>query len=166
MITPTFFDPRGSFVYEQSRSSAPELLGGISSVKHDGGSVGLFKKTGGGISVAKDGDFIKPAPYRPDRAGGHRYEFERNRKIIYATQTHCAICGQPVDFSLKAPDPMAPSVDHIIPVAKGGHPSALENLQLAHLRCNRAKGTRLKEPKAPAPVSNRSLVLSADWTTF
>ena len=113
------------------------------------------------------GGLKKPPPYRPDREGAHRAELAKNRRVIYATQTHCAICGQPVDFSLRAPDPMAPTLDHIIPVAKGGHPSALENLQLAHMRCNRAKGVRIKEPREPiSPASNRALVLSADWKTF
>ena len=107
---------------------------------------------------------------REDHSGRHRRGFEANRKIIYATQTHCAICGQPVDFSLKFPDPMSPTADHIIPVAKGGSPSALENLQLAHLACNRAKSDKiLTEAAAKAkrkPVTNRDLPLSRDWTAY
>ena len=43
-----------------------------------------------------------------------------------ATQSHCGICGQPVDKNLKHGHPMAPCVDHIIPIAKGGHPSDIE----------------------------------------
>ena len=74
---------------------------------------------------------------RLDRVGTHRSQFDKNRKKIYATQTICGICGKPVDFSLKFPDPMSPTIDHIIPVAKGGHPSDIDNLQLAHFYCNR-----------------------------
>ena len=70
---------------------------------------------------------------RPDHDGTHRLAFERNKKKIYATQTVCGICGKPVDFSCKFPHPLSPCIDHIIPVAKGGHPSDLANLQLAHL---------------------------------
>ena len=39
--------------------------------------------------------------YRPDKDGTHRLQFEHNKKIIFATQTVCALCGKPVDFSLK-----------------------------------------------------------------
>ena len=60
---------------------------------------------------------------RPDKDGTHRGAFEKNKKKIYATQTVCGICGKPVDFSLKYPHPLSPCIDHIIPIAKGGHPS-------------------------------------------
>ncbi len=80
---------------------------------------------------------------RKDRIGEHRTALEKNKKIIFQTQTICGICGQPVDMSLKYPDPMSKTVDHIIPVSKGGHPSELSNLQLAHRCCNRQKGAKL-----------------------
>ena len=79
---------------------------------------------------------------RPDRTT-LRAQFQANRKIILATQSICAICGRPVDKTLKSPDPMSASIDHIIPVAKHGDPVSLDNLQLAHRCCNRKKGTRL-----------------------
>ena len=85
---------------------------------------------------------------RPDHDGTHRAAFERNKKIIYATQTVCGICGMPVDFSVKYPHPLSPCVDHIIPVARGGHPSAMENLQLAHWKCNNEKADKLPGEKA------------------
>ena len=80
---------------------------------------------------------------RPDHDGTHRLAFERNKKKIYATQTVCGIYGKPVDFSYKFPHPLSPCIDHIIPVVKGGHPSDLDNLQLAHFCCNRAKSDKL-----------------------
>lgn len=74
---------------------------------------------------------------RPERTGAHRANYERNRKRIFATQNTCGICGHPVDFNLKAPHPMSAVCDHIIPVNPigggiGGHPSSIDNLQLAH----------------------------------
>lgn len=39
-------------------------------------------------------------------------------------------------------DDEGPTVDHIHPRSKGG-PDDLDNLQLAHWRCNRAKGNRI-----------------------
>ena len=82
---------------------------------------------------------------RPDQNGTHRTAFDRNKKIIYATKTVCGICGQPVDFGMKYPHPLSPCIDHIIPVSRGGHPSDIENLQLAHWKCNREKSDKLPD---------------------
>lgn len=106
---------------------------------------------------------------RPDRSGPHRQAFTRNKKIIMCTQNTCGICGKPVDMSLRAPNPMAPCVDHIVPVAKGGHPSDIDNLQLAHWSCNRQKSDKLyknKAPTAPVIVGNRNLPQSMDWAAY
>ncbi len=107
---------------------------------------------------------------RPDHDGTHRLTFERNKKKIYATQTVCGVCGKPVDFSLKFPHPLSPCIDHIIPIAKGGHPSDIDNLQLAHFCCNRTKSDKLfakAAPKAePTEISPRMLPQSMDWTTY
>lgn len=108
---------------------------------------------------------------RPDQSGTHRAAFDKNKKKIYSTQKICGICGQPVDFSLKWPDPMSKSVDHIIPVSKGGHPSDISNLQLAHLCCNREKSNRLVagkfvENKAGEVIGNRVLPQSLDWLHY
>ena len=98
--------------------------------------------------------------YRPDRDGPMRMQAEANKKIVVATQSVCAICGGIVDKSLKAPHPMSASVDHIIPIAKGGHPSDINNLQLTHRACNRAKGTKIITEK---PQREVAFAQSADW---
>ena len=54
----------------------------------------------------------------------------------------CRLCGNHVDLSLKWPDPMSSSIDHIVPVALGGTDDE-ENLQLTHLTCNCAKQARV-----------------------
>ena len=51
----------------------------------------------------------------------------------------CGLCGRSVDMSLKYPDRMSASIDHILPISKGGD-DTLVNVQLAHLRCNLIKG--------------------------
>lgn len=111
------------------------------------------------------------SPYtRPDRNGTHRGTFEKNKKKIYATQTTCGICGKPVDFSLKYPHPLSACIDHIIPIAKGGHPSDIDNLQLAHWTCNRQKSDKLIETRQLGTkseiISNRILPQSIDWTEY
>jgi 5-methylcytosine-specific restriction endonuclease McrA len=107
---------------------------------------------------------------RPDRDGTHRLAFERAKKKIYATQTVCGICGKPVDFEQKYPHPLSPCIDHIIPVAKGGHPSDMENLQLAHWSCNRQKSDKLfvisRKDEEEGEISNRELPQSCDWTAY
>ena len=110
----------------------------------------------------------KYARNRPDKDGTFRTAFDKNKKTIYATQTICAICGKPVDFSLKFPDPMSPTVDHIIPISKGGHPSDLQNLQLAHLSCNRGKSDKVINKKyiADKSIDNRVLPQSMDWKAY
>jgi len=107
---------------------------------------------------------------RPDKDGSHRLAFERNKKKIYATQKTCGICGKPVDFGLRYPHPLSACIDHIIPVARGGHPSDKDNMQLAHWTCNRAKSDKLLLGARVAPkddvLSNRLLPQSVDWKTY
>lgn len=112
-----------------------------------------------------------PSKRRQDQIGQHRTELEKNKKRIYATQTICALCGKPVDFSLRYPNPMAKSIDHIIPINRGGHPSDISNLQLAHWCCNRKKADKLQREDLSAAVpgkliSNRNLPQSFDWKNY
>lgn len=104
---------------------------------------------------------------RPDHNGTQRAQFESNKKKIYATQTHCGICGKEVDFAFKFPHPLSPCIDHIIPVARGGHPSDIGNLQLAHMCCNRQKSDKLTEKQVfdtgAEVISNRMLPQTFDW---
>lgn len=51
----------------------------------------------------------------------------------------CGICGGRVAKGLRHPDPMAGSIDHIVPISIGGDPADPANLQLAHFRCNWSK---------------------------
>lgn len=106
-----------------------------------------------------------------ERYGTHRGAFEKNKKRIYATQKACGICGKTVDFGLKYPHPLSACIDHIIPIAKGGHPSDIDNLQLSHWTCNRQKSDKLVERKDISNneteiISNRILPQSMDWSTY
>lgn len=102
------------------------------------------------------------------RYGTHRGAFEKNKKKILMTQDTCGICGRPVDKHLKYPHPLSPTVDHIIPVNKGGHPSDIGNLQLAHWTCNRQKSDKLPQAinKEAKVVTSRVLPHIRDWTSY
>jgi len=50
----------------------------------------------------------------------------------------CGICGRKINKRLKHPNPLSKSIDHIVPVSKGGADSPM-NVQAAHLRCNMIK---------------------------
>lgn len=110
--------------------------------------------------------------YRPESDGKFKRPYQKNRRAIIAAGDVCAICGRPIDKALKFPDPMSASVDHIIPISKGGHPSAPDNLQLVHLICNQMKSakTTIEQNKGTAEerkrVGNRELPLSRDWQNW
>lgn len=75
-----------------------------------------------------------------------------NRTRVYERDGwDCQICGLPIDREAKAPHPMSPSLDHIIPLARGGtHTEA--NCQAAHLICNVRKGDRPMLPQLALTV--------------
>ena len=59
----------------------------------------------------------------------------------------CQICESDVDIAIAHPHPLSPSLDHIVPLAKGGA-HTMVNSQLAHLRCNMVKSDHLvDEPR-------------------
>lgn len=54
----------------------------------------------------------------------------------------CKLCLLPIDPEIAWPDPMSPSVDHVIPLSRGGA-HAMHNVQSAHLGCNSSKGDKV-----------------------
>lgn len=55
----------------------------------------------------------------------------------------CQLCGGLVDVTRFHPDPLSPSLDHVVPMSKGG-PHLRSNVQTAHLGCNISKGNRVE----------------------
>lgn len=54
----------------------------------------------------------------------------------------CGLCSEPVNPALEWPHPKSVSLDHVIPLSKGGAHS-MSNTQCAHLDCNVSKGNRV-----------------------
>lgn len=77
---------------------------------------------------------------------------ETRRLLYLAVGTYgatCHLCHQPIDLSLRFPDKMCGTLDHIVPKARGGS-DALENLRPAHFTCNSSRQAKsmasLREP--------------------
>lgn len=56
----------------------------------------------------------------------------------------CQLCDRPVDPSIEYPDAMSVSLDHVIPLSRGGEHSRA-NTQCSHLGCNNRKRARMPE---------------------
>jgi 5-methylcytosine-specific restriction endonuclease McrA len=73
--------------------------------------------------------------------------WRRLRAQVLAEERTCWLCGHEIDFDAPPRSRYSPSVDHIIPMAKGGD-STREQLRAAHYGCNAAKKDRLTIRKA------------------
>lgn len=80
-----------------------------------------------------------------------------SRADVYARDGWvCQLCGEAVDPEREYPDPLAASLDHVVPLSRGGtHEST--NLQLAHLSCNaRARDMKANlDPRPPIIIEGR-----------
>lgn len=62
-------------------------------------------------------------------------------EIFERDNWRCQLCGGAVDRTLPYPNPMSASLDHVLPIARGGGHTR-KNAQLAHLGCNSRKRDR------------------------
>lgn len=80
-------------------------------------------------------------------SGAYRALRRELRGTWAAAHTPCWLCGQPIDYTLRAGDPGAFELDHKLP--RRTHPH-LEldprNCAPTHLRCNRGKGANVHNP--------------------
>lgn len=53
-------------------------------------------------------------------------------RVWHKSKKKCHLCGKGVDLSIA-------TIDHLIPVSSGGS-NRIENLAIAHARCNRKRG--------------------------
>lgn len=80
------------------------------------------------------------AKYRARKRGATVERVDRT-KVYKRDKWICQICYEPVDPTLRFPDPGSPELDHIIPISLGG-PHSYKNTQLAHRFCNQSKSDR------------------------
>lgn len=78
---------------------------------------------------------------RPDLTGA---QYRRARAIgIAQSGGLCLLCAKPMRLDLPGTHPEGPTLEHLIPVSRGGHPYDPRNLSASHQRCNSARGNRL-----------------------
>lgn len=66
---------------------------------------------------------------------------DRDRRRLAKLKAPCHICGKPIDYALRWPDPLCFVADHVDPLARGGADN-IGNKLAAHNRCNASKGDR------------------------
>lgn len=64
------------------------------------------------------------------------------REIYERDRWVCQICRKRVGKTVLWPDPMSPSLDHIIPLSRPGTSHTRANVRLSHLTCNVTRGNR------------------------
>lgn len=65
----------------------------------------------------------------------------RARGIWERDGWRCHLCHRPVKRDAKVPHPLAPTIDHLVPISAGGLDTAL-NVATAHFICNTRRGTK------------------------
>lgn len=101
------------------------------------------------------GQTLRPRRFCSDRCkaavhGAQRRARERHAFVEYVSHFAiymrdkgvCALCRRPVDLRLKPPDSMSMTLDHVLPLSRGGKHER-GNVQLAHWACNSRKGAKV-----------------------
>lgn len=73
------------------------------------------------------------------RAYGVEYEPVNRTKVFERDRWVCGLCSKKVKRAAAVPDPLAPTLDHVLPMSVGG-PHTYANVQCAHFICNSTKG--------------------------
>ncbi|MGW3427505.1 HNH endonuclease [Streptomyces melanosporofaciens] len=76
--------------------------------------------------------------------------YRRLCAAVKAQGLPCWICGHWIDPGLDARDPWSWTLDHAVPLSKGGSLLDPANARSAHRRCNSARGNRLTIPQPRA----------------
>lgn len=80
------------------------------------------------------------------------------RRLVAAQRTlglPCWICGHDIPAGLDARHPLSFTLDHLVPLSKGGSLLDPGNARSAHRRCNSARGNRVQSRAQQLPASRR-----------
>lgn len=67
-----------------------------------------------------------------------------SKEIFERDKWKCCVCKKKVDQTLVHPHPKSPSLEHLVPLSRGGKHCAT-NVALSHLTCNLTKSTKTLE---------------------
>ena len=93
------------------------------------------------IARRRDRDRAQTRKRRIRWAGAH-HEPYKDSEIFGRDKWRCWICGKKVDRLMKFPDPKSASIDHVIPLSKGGD-DAPYNVHCAHFGCNSSRNAKV-----------------------
>lgn len=113
--------------------------------------------------------FVDPPRYCSVRCGDRAVELRRRIRVRLAAPPRtsvrrysrieifkrdgwrCHLCRWPVDRDARVPDLWAPTIDHLLPLSKGG-PDTADNVATAHFQCNSIKGARMDPTRFQLPL--------------
>ena len=76
--------------------------------------------------------------------------YRRLCTAVRASGDPCWLCGHDIDHTLPATDPWSWTLDHLVPLSKGGDLLDPANARSAHRRCNSARGNRTEHAQPTA----------------
>ncbi len=90
------------------------------------------------------------------------------RRVLASHGDRCYICGLTVLTSLPKESERSATLDHVVPLSKGGSLTGLHNLRLVHKNCNHWKAEKtvdelgIKDPRIQTDNQSRcNFVLSS-----
>lgn len=88
------------------------------------------------LCLRRFGQRASKAIRRTHAKSGERFSA---REIFERDRWRCGLCGQGIDRHLRSPHERCATIDHIVPIARGGQHER-RNVQAAHRECNWRKG--------------------------
>jgi hypothetical protein len=127
----------GTFTVLKSRPS-PRFCG-------EGCRLRWFSSSFGGNKSPHWKGGVNPNYYSAKRRAIMRRGDKIDHLVVFeAFNWECHICGQDIDPDLRFPHKMAATIDHIIPLSRGGE-HTWDNVAPAHAMCNFTKSNRTEE---------------------
>ncbi|ODA69527.1 HNH endonuclease [Streptomyces sp. AVP053U2] len=90
-------------------------------------------------------------------AGNPRNGRPYRRLVDWLRAQHlpCWLCGHEIGYGLDARHPLSFTLDHLVPLSRGGDLLDRANARPAHRRCNSRRGARVTEITKPQPRASR-----------